>query len=85
MKIEGSLFCRTLVWCHQQVSIIGKKWVDGKELFSILKDNKYKRTSLVSQWLRIHLPMKGTRVQALVREDPTCRRTTKPTTTEPAL
>ena len=28
--------------------------------------------SLVAQWLRIHLPMQGTRVQALVREDPTC-------------
>ena len=35
-------------------------------------------TSLVAQWLRIHLPMQGTRVWALVREDPTCRRTTKP-------
>ena len=27
---------------------------------------------LVAQWLRIHLPMQGTRVRALVREDPTC-------------
>ena len=35
-------------------------------------------TSLVAQWLRIRLPMQGTRVQALVREDPTCRRATKP-------
>ena len=35
-------------------------------------------TSLVAQWLRIHLPMQGTRVRALVREDPTCRRATKP-------
>ena len=35
-------------------------------------------TSLVAQWLRIHLPIQGTRVQALVREDPTCRRATKP-------
>ena len=34
-------------------------------------------TSLVTQWLRIRLPMKGTRVQALVREDPTCCRATK--------
>ncbi|XP_049558817.1 U6 snRNA phosphodiesterase 1 isoform X1 [Orcinus orca] len=30
------------------------------------------------QWLRTHLPMQGTRVQALVREDPTCRRATEP-------
>ncbi|XP_061053708.1 D-ribitol-5-phosphate cytidylyltransferase isoform X2 [Eubalaena glacialis] len=30
------------------------------------------------QWLRIRLPMQGTRVQALVREDPTCHGATKP-------
>ena len=36
------------------------------------------RASLVVQWLRIRLPMQGTRVRALVREDPTCRRATKP-------
>ena len=36
------------------------------------------RTSLVVQWLRIRPPMQETRVQALVREDPTCRRATKP-------
>ena len=35
-------------------------------------------TSLVAQWLRIHLPMQGTRVRALVWEDPTCRGATKP-------
>ena len=34
-------------------------------------------TSLVAQWLRIHLPMQGTRVQGLVQEDPTCRGATK--------
>ena len=34
--------------------------------------------SLVVQWLRIHLPMQGTWVRALVREDPTCRGVTKP-------
>ena len=34
--------------------------------------------SLVVQWLRIRLPMQGTRVWALVREDPTCLGTTKP-------
>ena len=33
---------------------------------------------LVAQWLRIRLPMRGTQVRALVREDPTCRRATKP-------
>ena len=33
---------------------------------------------VVAQWLRIRLPMQGTRVQALVQEDPTCRGATKP-------
>ena len=36
------------------------------------------RASLAAQWLRICLPMQGTRVRALVREDPTCRGATKP-------
>ncbi|KAJ8776418.1 hypothetical protein J1605_015533 [Eschrichtius robustus] len=36
------------------------------------------QTSLVVQWLRIRLPMQGTRVRSLVREDPTCRGATKP-------
>ena len=36
------------------------------------------RTSLVAQWLRICLPMQGTWVRALVREDPTCPGATKP-------
>ena len=34
--------------------------------------------SLVMQWLRICLPVQGTWVRALVREDPTCRGATKP-------
>ena len=34
--------------------------------------------SLVAQWLRICLPMQGTRVRALVWEDPTCRGATNP-------
>ena len=34
--------------------------------------------SLVARWLRIHLPTQGTRVRALVREDPTYRGATKP-------
>ena len=43
------------------------------------EQNKYIRgASLVAQWLRICLPMQGTWVRALVREDPTCRGATKP-------
>ena len=36
------------------------------------------RASLVTQWLKIRLPMQGTQVRALVQEDPTCRGATKP-------
>ena len=36
------------------------------------------RASLVAQWLRIRLPVQGTRVRALVREDPTRHGATKP-------
>ena len=39
-------------------------WVESK--------NK-KWASLVAQWLRVCLLMQGTRVRALVWEDPTCR------------
>ena len=34
--------------------------------------------SLVAQWLRTLLLMQGTRVRALVQEDPTCHGATKP-------
>ena len=42
-----------------------------------LKDQK-RGTSLVVQWLRIHLPMQGTWVWALVQEDAICHGATKP-------
>ena len=45
--------------------------------FSIFKNKKY-RASLVAQWLRVGLLMQGTRVRALVWEDPTCRGAAKP-------
>ena len=37
-----------------------------------------KGASLVAQWLRVCLPVQGTRVRALVWEDPTCHGATKP-------
>ena len=48
--------------------------VDAKILNKILAN----RASLVAQWLRICLPMQGTRVRALVWEDPTCHGATGP-------
>ena len=40
--------------------------------------NPYSWASLVAQWLRICLPMQGTRVRALVWENPTCHGATGP-------
>ena len=41
-------------------------------------------TSLVEQWLRVRLPMQGTRVRSLIREDPRASEQLSPraTTTE---
>ena len=39
---------------------------------------KTRGASLVAQWLGVCLPMQGTRVRALVWEDPTCRGATGP-------
>ena len=36
------------------------------------------RASLVVQWLGVCLPMQGTWVRAVVREDPTCRGAARP-------
>ena len=44
-----------------------------RELLAMNYENQGQGTSLVAQWLRIHLPMQGTRVRVLVWEDPTCR------------
>ena len=45
---------------------------------ALFKRKEYWGASLVAQWLRIHLPMQGTWVRSLAREDPTCRGATKP-------
>ena len=36
------------------------------------------QTSLVAQWLKIHLPLQGTQVQSLGGKDSICLRATKP-------
>ena len=62
---------------HMIISTDAEKAFDKiQHPFMILK--KLPRASLVAQWLRICLPMQGTQVQALVWEDPTCRRATGP-------
>ena len=55
-------------------------WLLDRDIF-ILKQIYLKQmcwASLVAQWLRIRLPMQGTRVRALVQEYPTCRGAAKP-------
>ena len=49
----------------------------NKEIEKIFLKNQ-SGASLVVQWLRVCLPMQGTQVQALVWEDPTCCRATRP-------
>ena len=49
---------------------------EGEKLRENKAQNCFKkcnRASLVAQWLRICLLVQGTRVRALVWEDPTCR------------
>ena len=54
-----------------------EKWVrQGPKITFHFKKNQW-GTSLVAQWLRIRLPMQGTRVRSLVWEDPTCCGATK--------
>ena len=49
-----------------------------KQLMQLNIKKQKSRASLVAQLLRICLPMQGTRVRALVWEDPTCRGATRP-------
>ena len=58
---------------HSYINIEATLWSP------FLMEFKYEeRDSLVVQWLRILLPMEGTRVQSLVQEHPTCLGATKP-------
>ena len=59
---------------HIDDKLVGSSYVKTKVRLRIMG----LRASLVAQWLRILLPVPGTRVRALVREDPTCHRATKP-------
>ena len=49
----------------------------GLFVFLLLSCKSSSWASLVAQWLGIRLPMQGTRVRALVWEDPTCRGATR--------
>ena len=51
--------------------------ITSNEIETVIK-NLPTGVSLVAQWLRVCLPMQETRVRALVWEDPTCLRATRP-------
>ena len=66
--------------CHQVwrsfftlISLHSQGWGD-----TFTASRRFGVTSLVVQWLRIHLPMQGAWVQSLLLEDSTCCRSTKP-------
>ena len=73
---------KVVFWAMKQDDIINeingeKKWKDWW-LKPVAFQNSKGRASLVAQWLRICLPMQGTRVRALVWEDPTRHGATRP-------
>ena len=53
---------------------LGKSIFQGKESEKKIDVG----TSLVTQWLRIHLSVQGRQVPSMVQEDPTCQGVTKP-------
>ena len=73
---------RTFIDCgSSQIKLYKNESTDKSTLsflcyFSDLE--RVMRASLVAQWLTVCLPMQGTRVRALVWEDPTCRGATRP-------
>ena len=69
----------TLLYFRLYIESIQKQVRHPKEfLWVFLNAEINVGASLAAQWLRIRLPMRGTQVRALVREDPTCLRATKP-------
>ena len=76
--------CREQTYGHQggKTAVGGDggvlNWVIGIDMYTLLCIKLMTGASLVAQWLRVCLPMQGTRVLALVWEDPTCRGATGP-------
>ena len=68
-------FSVTIHILHSITSLVSRK--DSTDENITIK-NEITGASLVAQWLRICLPMQGTRVRALVWEDPTCCGATRP-------
>ena len=80
-------------WCHlyilylilhckyglyNSLRMVQREWFLLKDHYGKGDQKGLSRASLVAQWLRICLPIQGTRVRAKVWEDPTCRGATRP-------
>ena len=68
---------------HSNLSLLGcahhhRADLSKTEMLKFERSEDHMGASLVAQWLRICLPMQGTRVRALVWEDPACRGATRP-------
>ncbi|XP_066876844.1 putative protein PTGES3L isoform X6 [Kogia breviceps] len=59
----------------RSITCFVRKWKEKVAWPRLTKEDI--KTSLMTQWLRIHLPVQGTQVGALVLEDPTCHGATK--------
>ena len=68
----------TLLHCWWECKLVQPLWRTVWRFLKKLKLELPYGASLVAQWLGVCLPMQGTRVRALVWEDPTCRGATGP-------
>ena len=79
MKETIAKINKTKTWFFEKINKIDKplaRLIKKKREKTQINRIRNEGASLVAQWLRICLPMQGTQVQALVWEDPTCRRAT---------
>ena len=87
--VAGHMAMQKKGWVPQPPLLLGKamwlssgQWdLSGSVMWQfpgILLKRRQAWASLVAQWLRVCLPMQGTRVRALVWEDPTCHGATGP-------
>ena len=64
--------------CNHSTGVNEGSWGERHNIIQSIVYKLRGGASLVAQWLRICLPMQGTRVRAVVWEDPTCRGATEP-------
>ena len=84
-SVSANRKCRLFIKCPLFSAAMQRDWktyasglYNPRTLEDFFKKTNDFWASLVAQWLRIRLPMQGTRVRALVQEDLTCRRAAKP-------